>query len=213
VIDLYPDAIQRPGPDRKVYYGPNTVQGVVLHSADGYEGGLWDGIANGDLSWHFSILYDGSVWQHYPLTARCWHSGGWGNFSTIGIEHEGTKGEPLTPLQLAASVRLVRWIAQQGGWRMERAAGPDRTLFEHNEISGTACPNGRIPWDAYTEEDEMALRDASQDEEQLFARVLAKRAVDLLTGSNATIGAKVNEANPDQVVFTITEEMRQAARN
>ena len=164
MIDRYPDAIWSPGPAGNIYAGANPAQGVVCHSVEGNYSDAYtpiDTMRERQVSWHFTIMQDGSVWQHYALSARCWHSGGRGNFSAIGIEHEGRKGEPLTPLQLAASVRLVRWIAEQGGWRMGRD-NPGRTLWEHHEISGTSCPNGRIPWHAYTQEDEMDVIKLSQ---------------------------------------------------
>lgn len=163
-MTICPFAIQKPGPAAKTYAGVNGLLGVIEHSAEGYEWGLWDGIANGPYSWHFTILYDGSIWQHYPLTARCIHAGSsWGNLNLIGVEHEGVAGENLTPLQAAASVRLTRWIAEQCGWEMERG----RTLFEHREIGNTTCPNGRIPWEKYTEEEDVEVRIVSDQSEAI----------------------------------------------
>lgn len=159
-MTICPFAIWEQDHTPNLYMGDNGVQGVVLHSAEGYRDGLWVGIQNPGVSWHFSILYDGSIWQHHPLTARVWHAGSaFGNFNLIGIEHEGVNGEPLTPLQLAASKRLVKWIAEQGQWKPERG----KTLFEHNELSSTTCPNGRIPWAEY-EEEVMEVRALSQSE-------------------------------------------------
>ena len=157
----YPEAIWYPDPTPNVYSGVNPAAGVICHSAEGYRNGLWIGIEQPSVSWHFSILYDGSVWQHHDLTSRVWHAGSaWGNQNLIGIEHEGLIGEPLTPAQVKASVTLTRWIARQGGWRMERG----KTLFEHNEVSSTSCPNDRIPWEAYVEEDGVELRALTQSE-------------------------------------------------
>lgn len=115
--------------------------------------------ASRQASWHFSVAKGGQVYQHYPLTAATWHCGSphW-NQRLVGIEHEGgpvgNESEPLTTAQREASVRLVRWIARECGWsRLERRVN----LWEHNEVSPadrpTACPSGRIPWDAYTTEE------------------------------------------------------------
>lgn len=151
----YPEAIWQPGPTWKVWSEDNAIAGVIEHSMEGEDEGAWS-VLNGDTqaSWHFSVMYDGAVFQHYGLSSTPWHAGSKAqNIRLIGVEHEGRKGEPLTPAQLKASVALTRWIARQGGWRMERG----KTLFEHREVSNTTCPNGRIPWEYYTEEDDVEV--------------------------------------------------------
>lgn len=146
---MYPFADVYTGPSWKVNSGvTNSAEGVILHSMEGpYSAAITVLMGNSQASWHFSVLKDGRVIQHYPTTDACWHAGGpVANNKFIGIEHEGRKGEPLTPEQLASSVGLVRWIAQEEGWVMARHS----TMFEHNEVYNTACPSGRIPWEAYT---------------------------------------------------------------
>jgi len=147
----YPAAEQYFAPSWKVNGVINRSEGVVLHSMEGsYSGALTVLMGNSQASWHFSILKDGRVIQHYPTTAACWHAGGpFANNKFIGIEHEGRVGEALTPEQLASSVGLVRWIAQEEGWLMARHT----TMLEHNEVYNTACPSGRIPWEAYVPDD------------------------------------------------------------
>lgn len=148
----YPSADdQYPGPAWKVNGVVNRSEGVVLHSMEGaYGGALTVLTGNSQASWHFSVLKDGRVIQHYPTDSACWHAGGpAANNKFIGIEHEGRVGEPLTPEQLASSVGLVRWIAQEEGWQMARHV----TMFEHNEVYNTACPSGRIPWESYVTND------------------------------------------------------------
>lgn len=159
----YPDAERRPGPPNKTYAAPNLIAGAVLHSMVGSLAGAMAELdrPSRDASWCFSITQAGMVLQHYPLTASTWHCGSqqW-NTRLVGIEHEGgpihNPSEPLTPRQLAASVELVKWIALQGGWTPARTG--KQTLFEHREVSPsnrpTACPSGRIPWDAYVSEGE-----------------------------------------------------------
>ena len=146
----YPNGQWLPGPPESVWPDCNKCSGAVLHSAEGSWYGLQHQLVGGNVSWHFSVLQDGRVFQHYELDASCWHAGSRAaNATLIGIEHEGggpnNPSEPLTPLQLAASVTLVGWLASQFGWRMERGV----TLFEHNELTNTRCPSGRIPWERY----------------------------------------------------------------
>ena len=149
----YPDAIRDPAPTSKTWQLVNTFQGVILHSMEGY----WPAaramlMGSAEVSWHYSILQDGSVHAHYRLDESPWHAGSKAqNLRLIGVEHEGVKGEPLTPLQLKASVALVRWIAREARWEgLQRGT----TLMEHHEVNpATQCPSGRIPWAAYTEEE------------------------------------------------------------
>jgi N-acetyl-anhydromuramyl-L-alanine amidase AmpD len=139
-----------PGPAANQYADENACEGVVLHSAEGHfsAGNTPIGLmVSRDVSWHFTVFEDGRVQQHFPLSASCWHSGGLHgeNRRLIGVEHEGV-GTPLTAPQLASSLVLVRWLAEVCGW------GPLArrvNLWEHNEISSTTCPNGRIPWERY----------------------------------------------------------------
>lgn len=153
-MTIYPAAIQRVGPDWKRWPDANTHQGAILHSMEGYEGGAWsqlDGPAQ--ASWHFSVMKDGRAYQHYPIDQSPWHAGTKrGNTTLIGIEHEGMVGEPLTNTQRDASVALVRWLAVECGWLMSRDPAT-RTLWEHREVGQTTCPNGRIPWEYYAEQE------------------------------------------------------------
>jgi N-acetyl-anhydromuramyl-L-alanine amidase AmpD len=149
---MYPQSIWRPGPPNKTNGGVNTCRGVVLHSMVGSLAA-----ALGELdkparraSWHYSVTQAGKILAHYPDRAQTWHAGSNYNNTTIGIEHEGGLNpfnEPLTPVQLGASVALVNWLSAAHGFPMVRKVG----LWEHNEVSGspTACPSGRIPWAAY----------------------------------------------------------------
>lgn len=155
----YAQAVWRPGAAGKVYPDQNRVEGIVCHSAEGSIDGLLRRVADpaAQVSWHFSVAKDGTVYQHYETEASCWHGGNKrANTTLIGIEHEGVAGEPLTEAQTAASVALCRWIAAiPVAWSMERR----KTLWEHNEVvlweqpnaGPTQCPSGRIPWERYTD--------------------------------------------------------------
>jgi len=155
-------AVRREGPAWKVGYshvgesGPK--RGDVKHSAEGYWPGIYSRLDGPDAaSWHFTIGYD-RIEQHYPLSAYCWHAGDVdddgsvaANVDLVGIEHLGVAGEPLTDYQVAATVKVTQWAAEQAGLRRFGIyPQQDRvwTLAEHNWVSDkpTACPSGRIPW-------------------------------------------------------------------
>lgn len=156
----YPFAVVHAGPAWKRYAGTNPNKGVVLHSAEGYKAGVHSELARSDrrAQWHFTVYMDGLVEQHHPLSAILAHAADWGsdndganaNGELIAIEHEGVAGQPLTVKQREASVALVKWIAEQGGWEPSRTT--NKTLWEHRELSdtGTSCPSDRIPWAYYT---------------------------------------------------------------
>lgn len=99
-------------------------------------------------SWHFSVLQDGRVFQHYPIESVAWHAGSktW-NEKLIGIEHEGGAepfyGEPLTEPQYQATLRLTLWLLKTCRWPEFRVGVQG---MEHNWVYSTACPSGRIPW-------------------------------------------------------------------
>jgi beta-N-acetylhexosaminidase len=60
---------------------------------------------------HFVIDKDGTIYQLVPLTIRCRHTVGL-NYTAIGIEHVGRSAGGIlsTPRQIAASVKLTRWL-------------------------------------------------------------------------------------------------------
>lgn len=148
-------AIRKPGPANKVNAGTNQVYGIFLHSAEGYEQGLWSQLANAPVSWHLTNLFDGRLYQHYPLTARCWHATA-ANQSYVGMEHEGrVLVEPtLTDAQIRTAVKVIQEIKAKYIWLARRpnsAIDTSHTLWEHKEVvrlggSSSACPSGRIPW-------------------------------------------------------------------
>lgn len=160
-----PGAEKRPGPVAKIGYpafgnkGPK--RGDVKHSAEGTAAGLLV-VLNGArrASWHFSVLKDGTIWQHYPINAHCWHAGDVdddggvkANVELVGIEHEGVAGQRLTAAQVEATLKITRYCANYfdrlGSYARYPIMPADGwTLVEHNEVSDTytACPSDRIPW-------------------------------------------------------------------
>lgn len=150
----YPKATWYGGPPAKQGYpgypSGNAISGIVLHSMDGnWDTGGVNILINGGTSWHFSVLRDGAVLQHYELEAECWHSGNASiNRRTIGIEHEGYHSpeyghgvESLTEAQIQSSVELCEWIADiPVAWKIERGT----TLFLHKDLGTSECPGTRF---------------------------------------------------------------------
>ena len=185
-----PGAVIVPGHPEKIGYqrlgfgsrGPK--RGDVKHSAEGWASYLKFLIKTrlAIKSWHFTLLLSGTIWQHYPIDAHCWHAGDTdddddvrANIELVGIEHEGLVGTPLTAEQTQATVEITKFCAEY----FERSAAYARfpvqpsdgwTLVEHTEVSNafTACPSDRIPWDDIlelltVEEDDMTFIGVGHD--------------------------------------------------
>ncbi len=156
----HPDKV---GYERLGFGSKGPKRGDVKHSAEGW-GTYLKFLVQSPLaikSWHFSVLQDGTIWQHYPINVHCWHAGDTdddddvrANIELVGIEHEGLVGTPLTAEQTAATIEITKFCAEF----FERTAAYDRfpvqpsdgwMLVEHNEVSNTytACPSGRIHWE------------------------------------------------------------------
>jgi len=106
----------------------NAVEGEVKHSMEGEWPGVIDAvIENPDrqASWHFTILRDGKLYQHYEIEDICWHCGQpgderrdtslIGNITLVGEEHEGFAGEALTLAQIATTTQLTADIRRLCG--------------------------------------------------------------------------------------------------
>jgi N-acetylmuramoyl-L-alanine amidase-like protein len=137
-------------------------RGDVKHSAVvNWTTSVPNGNNNAGGSWHFTLMKDGRVYQHYSADANCYHAGDIdddgavrANIDLIGIEHEGgpigNESEPLTQPQIDNTLAVSRWAASVFG-RTAFSRYPTQTgwtLVEHNQVSNrpTACPSGRIPW-------------------------------------------------------------------
>lgn len=198
----YPAAEQVPGePSKHGYPGSTTnrVLGVICHSAEGYRVALRERVQSAAVeeSWAFSVLTDGTVWQHYALDAVTYHGGGpVANGRFVGIEHEGVAGEPLTEAQANASVALVRWIAGQGSW-IPRRTGQPRTLWEHNEWYATSCPSGRIPWARY-EEGIVRVHAIDWDETITRFQQIGQQAAPLVADTDGRGAYVIDEGFPGQ---------------
>ena len=185
-------ALPKPGPPEKQYSQANAVAGFIPHSMVGSLNGWYSRLMdlsklpdgsftpNAAASVHGSVLLDGTVIQHYPLTASCWASGSRAaNTRFVAFEHESiyTDGrpdetKPLTPQQVDADVRIIRELMVWKGWQPRRpknASDLTATLYEHNEMTrfgalATSCPSGRVPWAAILEK----LQSQPVDEEEMM---------------------------------------------
>lgn len=194
----WPGPADKAGYDSAPFRTLAQIEGEVKHDAQGglaylldYNAGLTDTAQR--KSWTFSIAENGETYQHYPLESITWHAGVIGderrdtslvgNLTLVGEEHAGSG--VLKGPQLASSLRLTRDI------RALCNTGPPergRNLFEHRELSWTSCPNGRIPWAAFLEEDDMTpeeLRGIIRDELEAYkgaVRQLCMEAIDAFVG-------------------------------
>ena len=140
---LFDWAIQHPGHPEKVYAGRNANQGVVWHSAEGYLPALLGLVqsASRRASWTGSIAFDGRLYQHYSVAAKCWASGNAvANGQYWSFELEGTQGNPATPEQVETCLRIASEFEAFTGMAATRNGFP-RTMFEHNEVAEIATPN------------------------------------------------------------------------
>lgn len=196
-------ATQRPGPAEKVFAQANSRQGIVLHSAEGWLAGAFGELDKPErqASWHFTLALDGTLYQHYPLTASCWASGNFeANTRYCAMESEGVAGTPLNDAQVATARRLLTGLGY-----VERGVN----IWEHNEVAtrwepnsgGTACPSGRYSTlYAAMEGDEMSAEDKALLD-QLVTAVFGSRARlnDLLAGGYNPVEKRLYnlEANKD----------------
>lgn len=160
-----------PGPPDKRYSEPNRIEGFIPHSMVGFFGAARDRLFNRSrlpsgqyteyarASWIGSVLYDGTLIEHYSVMTSAWTSGAREpNVRFPAFEFEGgppgRESEPLTDAQLATAERIVRDLMAFSPRFNERRRpdGPadrDATLYEHREMTRfgalpTACPSERM---------------------------------------------------------------------
>ena len=78
---------------------------------------------------HYVVDRDGTIYQLVPRSIMCRHTVGL-NYTAIGIEHVGfSDGEILgNPRQLAASLRLTRWLRCHYGIGVNNVIGHSESL-------------------------------------------------------------------------------------
>ena len=86
---------------------------------------------------HFVIDTDGTIYQLVSLATRCRHTVGL-NWTAIGIEHVGSSADQVlgNPRQLAASLRLTRWLERRFGIARRNVIGHAESLSSpyHHEL-------------------------------------------------------------------------------
>jgi N-acetylmuramoyl-L-alanine amidase len=85
---------------------------------------------------HFGVGGDGTVHQYVAVGDTAYHSGNWWvNLKSIGIEHEGNVGIPITEATYKASAELLAQICIQ--FQIEPS---EETFIPHRKVMATACP-------------------------------------------------------------------------
>jgi len=86
---------------------------------------------------HFVIDKDGTIYQLVSLTTMCRHTVGL-NYTAIGIEHVGMSASEILhdPAQMAASLRLTRWLMARYGIQLRNVIGHAESLSSpyHREL-------------------------------------------------------------------------------
>jgi hypothetical protein len=121
----------------------NPDSGVSSHFIISEAGDISQMVSVFDSSWANGLFWD-SVYKrwraprvdqaHAPFVTPLWLdiiAGVNPNRYTISIEHAGWSGKPVPAAQLDASVRLLRWLAEQFRW----AYTPGHTLIRHADVN------------------------------------------------------------------------------
>jgi beta-N-acetylhexosaminidase len=88
---------------------------------------------------HFVVGADGTIVQFVPLSIMCRHTVGL-NWTAIGIEHVGSRDSDVlgNPRELAASLRLTRWLRCRFGIRVSDVIGHSESLrsrYHHERVA------------------------------------------------------------------------------
>lgn len=170
-----------------------TTRGLVLHVNDGPNVDLWGWVNDpaSDMSCHFQILQDGTIFQYLDTDWRSWCQRN-GNNAWISLEMPTHPDVLMTPAQLLSGSRVMAWCAKvhnfpvvltndpingRGlGWHgMGAAAGVD---WGHPNCPGTirrgqmAALVGNT-----TTEDDMPYKDWPQADKDALAADLTKAII------------------------------------
>ena len=99
-------------------YGSDAVQALFTNTLDWDAHPYYQSIRGLEVSAHFFIQRDGTLWQFVDGDQRAWHAGAscyrgreQCNDDSIGIELEGLEGGLFEPAQYAALAQLCRHLA------------------------------------------------------------------------------------------------------
>lgn len=101
-------------------YGTGSVQRLFTNTLDWSEHPYFERIRGLEVSAHFFIERDGTLWQFVGCDQRAWHAGASSyrgrtncNDDSIGIELEGLEGLEFEGAQYATLVRLCTDLSQR----------------------------------------------------------------------------------------------------
>lgn len=101
-------------------FGSGAVQQLFTNTLDWDAHPYYQSIRGLEVSAHFFITRNGTVWQFVDTNQRAWHAGvshyrgrSHCNDDSIGIELEGLEGGLFTPAQYATLVNLCHRLAQR----------------------------------------------------------------------------------------------------
>lgn len=101
-------------------YGTGCVQQLFTNQLDWEAHPYFQGIRGLEVSAHFFIERDGTLWQFVSTEDRAWHAGQsqWGerrncNDFSVGIELEGLEGQTFEPPQYQTLAQLCQALAAQ----------------------------------------------------------------------------------------------------
>ena len=183
---------------------------TVNHDAQGYRSFLKPGQAPGrQASWLITNLLDGTRWQHFPLEAGTWTSGGYAqNTEGVATEHESQIGDmslPITQAQADADLETEKFLKTVCPNLLPPVLGQGRR--EHSELTGgaTNCPGGRIitlynigtapPEEAERDDDDMT------DEQWSTLKNVQKQILELLAiDKGAGVPSMADTPPPDSIL-------------
>jgi N-acetylmuramoyl-L-alanine amidase len=118
---------------------------------------------------HFVVDRDGKIYQLVSVTIRCRHTVGL-NWTAIGIEHTGFTDADVMgdPRQLAASLKLTRWLRCRFGV-------PVKDVIGHNESLSSPYHHELVP----------SLRNQTHGDMRHATMVRYRRALQRLGGCSA----------------------------
>lgn len=130
-----------------VYGGPQVGQ-LFTNQLDWDAHPYFQTIRGVQVSAHFYIRRDGSLWQFVSCDNRAWHAGASHyrgrdhcNDDSVGVELEGLEGDTFTPAQYQALAELLRAVAQR--YPLAYVAG-----HEHIAPGRKRDPGPGFQWDA-----------------------------------------------------------------
>ncbi len=138
-------------------YGGTAVQQLFTNTLVWDAHPYYQSIRGLQVSAHFFVRRDGTVWQFVDCDQRAWHAGAsWYrgrpqcNDDSIGIELEGLEGGPFEPAQYATLARLCTDLAQR--YPLAHVAGHEHIAPGRKADPGPGFDWGRLQkilgWDA-----------------------------------------------------------------